>query len=112
MPDPEPQEPPFAPAPVEELLRLVVKAARAQQMYLPNNPVYRGAIDALRAGIRADLGSRRTSSRSSWPKARSGGSAHTVAGEAGVGKSADNLAWLFYKDGVREITHEQGIRGD
>jgi hypothetical protein len=31
-----------------------------------------------------------------------------VAGEAG-NKSADNLAWLFYKDGVRELTFIKGF---
>ena len=49
----EGQEAPFAPGPVEELLRLVIKAGRAHQLYLPNNPIYKGAIDTLRAGFSA-----------------------------------------------------------
>src|SRR6185312_5342880 len=108
MQEPEPQEPPFPPASVEELLRLVVKAARANQMYLPNNPVYHGAMDALRAGFvpiwtEADsLGLVVTESEIRWYGA-------VVAGDAGAGKSPDNLAWLFYKDGVRELTMERGF---
>jgi hypothetical protein len=106
--EPEPQEPPFSPAPVEELLRLIVKAARAHQMYLPNNPVYRGAIDSLRsgyAGIWAQIDELCLvvgESEIRWFGA-------IVAGEAGVGKSAENLAWLFYKDGVRELKMVKGF---
>src|SRR5678816_4067999 len=51
--EPDLLEPPFSPAPVEQLLRLIIKASRAHQLYLPNNPIYRGAIDALRAGFAA-----------------------------------------------------------
>ena len=39
------------PTVVEELLRLFGKAARAHQLYLPNNPIYKSAHDALRAGF-------------------------------------------------------------
>ena len=36
---------------IQELLRLFGKAARAHQLYLPNNPVYKAAQEALRAGF-------------------------------------------------------------
>jgi hypothetical protein len=105
---PEPEEPPFPPAPVEELIRLIGKAARAQQLYLPNNPIYRGALDTLRAGFgpvwketdELPLSVLETEIR--WYDA-------VVAGEAGGAKSTDNLAWLFYKDGVRELTFQKGV---
>ena len=108
LPEQEPQEPPFPPAPVEELLRLIGKAARAQQLYLPNNPIYRGAIDALRAGFapvwketdELTLSILETEIR--WYDA-------VVAGQAGSPKSTDNLAWLFFKDGVRELTLAKGF---
>lgn len=104
--EPELPEPPFAPGPVEELLRLVVKAARAHQLYLPNNPIYRGAIDALRGGF-API----------WAEA---GELVLAIGETEIRwfgtpvygdgtKSSDNLAWLFYKDGVRELRMEPGF---
>ena len=103
------QEPPFAPAPVEELLRLIVKAARAQQLYLPNNPIYRGALDALRAGFvpiwaeTDELPLAFTESEIHW-------FGTPVAGETGsAAKSPDNLAWLFFKDGVRELKIMKGF---
>src|SRR4051812_5698875 len=42
---------PFEHGRVEELLRLFGKAARTHQLYLPNNPVYKTAHDALRAAF-------------------------------------------------------------
>jgi hypothetical protein len=107
MRDPESLEPPFSAAPVEELLRLISKAARAHQLYLPNNPIYRKAIDNLRAGFGPvwaecdDLSLVISESEIRWFDAH-------VAGEAG-NKSSDNLAWLFYKDGVRELTFSKGF---
>jgi len=106
--DHEPLEPPFAPAPVEELLRLVAKAARAQQLYLPNNPIYRGAIEALRAGFVAvwketdELTLTVLETEIRWYDA-------VVAGDSGAAKSTDNLAWLFHKDGVRELALAKGF---
>ena len=43
---------PFERERVEELMKLFGKAARAHQLYLPNNPVYKSAHDALRAGFK------------------------------------------------------------
>src|SRR6185436_5524267 len=45
------EEPPFASAPVEDLMRLLGKAIRAHQLYLPNNPVYKSSIDQTRAAF-------------------------------------------------------------
>ncbi len=99
---------PFPPAPIEEWLRLLAKAGRALQLYLPNNPIYRSAIDALRAGFRpiwaqADeftLTLGETDLR--WHDA-------VVSGDSNMGKTADNLAWLLYKDGLREVTFQRGF---
>ena len=105
--DPEHLDPPFSAAPVEELLRLISKAARAHQLYLPNKPIYRRAIEKLRAGFPPiwaevdELTLTITESEIRWFET-------PVAGEAG-NKSADNLAWLFYKDGVRELTFMKGF---
>jgi len=105
--DPEAAEPPFSAAPVEELLRLISKAARAHQLYLPNNPIYRRAIDNLRAGFTPvwaevnELVLTISESEIRWFDTH-------VAGEAG-NKSSDNLAWLFYKDGIRELTFAKGF---
>ena len=99
-------EPPFSSTPVEELLRLVAKAARAHQLYLPNNPIYRGAIDSLRAGFVAlwketdEVTLVITETEVHW---------FGVPVTKETSKSTDNLAWLFYKDGVRELTIARGF---
>jgi hypothetical protein len=91
---------------VQELLRLFGKAARAHQLYLPNNPVYKQALDNLRAGFLPIW--------ETTDELALGFSEHEVryAGavvlDGGV-KSSDNLAWLFYKDGVRELTLVRGF---
>lgn len=105
---PDASDLPFPPAPIEEWLRLVSKAGRAHQLYLPNNPIYRGAIDALRAGFKPiwarteefTLAVGETELR--WFDA-------VVSGDSNLGKTADNLAWLLYKDGLREITILRGF---
>ncbi|HET7186594.1 MAG TPA: hypothetical protein VFI52_00505, partial [Gemmatimonadaceae bacterium] len=91
---------------VEELLRLFGKAARAHQLYLPNNPIYKQALDNLRAGFRpiwevtdeVALGFTESEVRFAG---------ETVL-EEGT-KSSDSLPWLFYKDGVRELTFARGF---
>lgn len=91
---------------VEELLRLFGKAARAHQLYLPNNPIYKQALDNLSAGFRpiwevADevaLGFTESEVRY----------AGVCVLEEGT-KSSDSLPWLFYKDGVRELTFARGF---
>jgi hypothetical protein len=100
------EEAPFPPAPVEELLRLVVKAGRAHQLYLPNNPIYKGALDALRGGFTAiwthvdELTLTLTESEILWYD-------HVVLSEPS--KSSDSLSWLFFKDGVRELELLKGF---
>src|SRR5262245_44420875 len=106
--EPEPLEPPFSPTPVEELLRLVAKAARAQQLYLPNNPIYRGAIDALRAGF-APVWRETDELPLTIAESEIRFYDVVVAGDHGTGKTTDNLAWLFYKDGIRELTMTKGF---
>ena len=105
---PDPSELPFPSAPIEEWLRLVSKAGRAHQLYLPNNPIYRSAIDALRAGFgpiwkhtdEFTLTVNETDLR--WYDV-------VVSGDSNLGKTADNFAWLLYKDGLREITVVKGF---
>jgi hypothetical protein len=98
--------PPFEPALVEELLRLFGKAARAHQLYLPNNPIYKSAHDALRAGFAPlwgetdELSLAFTESEVRWEGL-------TVLSEGSRG--SDSLPWLFYKDGVREIRLLRGF---
>ena len=109
MESPELPELPFPPAPIEELLRLFVKAARAHQLYLPNNPVYKGAIDAVRAAFApiwqhtGELALTFTETEVRWL-------GRPVLTEPS--KSADSLAWTFHKDGVRELQLSPGFEHD
>lgn len=100
------QELPFPPAPIEELLRSFVKAVRAHQLYLPNNPVYKGAIDTVRAGF-PSIWSRTDELvlRISETDIRWLGRPVLVENT----KSADSLPWTFFKDGVREVQLSPGF---
>jgi len=97
---------PFSPAPVQELLRLFVKAARAHQLYLPNNPIHRSAIEALRAGFTPiwaetdELTLGITETELQWFGVT------ILSGD----KSTDNIAWVFFKDGIRELRLLPGIQ--
>jgi hypothetical protein len=100
---------PFERERVEELLRLLGKAARAHQLYLPNNPVYKSAHDALRAGFVPiwaqcdELALTFTENEVKWE-------GDTVLEENTRG--SDSLPWLFYKDGVRELRMLRGFEGE
>jgi hypothetical protein len=101
--------PPSDATSVEELLRLFGKAARAHQLYLPNNPIYKSAHDALRAGFAPvwaeleELVLGFTESEVKWE-------GQTILSEASRG--SDSLPWLFYKDGVRELRLLPGIEAE
>lgn len=105
----EPQPAPVEREHVEELLRLFGKAARTHQLYLPNNPVYKTAHDALRAAFipiweqAAELALSFTESDVKWE-------GETVLEETTRG--SDSLPWLFYKDGVRELRMLRGFETD
>jgi hypothetical protein len=94
---------------VEELLRLFGKAARAHQLYLPNNPVYQAAHDALRASflpVWEETGELVLGFTESEVKYEG----TTVMSEKE--KGSESLPWLFYKDGVREIRLLRGFEGE
>ena len=105
----EPTSAPFAPAPVEELLRLLGKAARAHQLYLPNNPIYKGAVDAVRGGF-ASIWSHTDELILSFTETEIRWYDHAVLVEPT--KSTESLPWLFYKDGVREIKLFKGFEDE
>ena len=91
---------------VQELLRLFGKAARAHQLYLPNNPVYKHAQDNLRAGF-LPIWQAADSVVLAFTETEVKYGGETVLHEGT--KSGDSLPWLFYKDGVRELTLERGF---
>jgi HEAT repeat protein len=98
--------PPFPPAPVEELARLFGRAIRAHQLYLPNNPIYKGAIEGLRAGF-APIWANAEELTLAVSETDFRWFGHLVLEEAT--KSADSLPWLFYKDGIRELQFLRGF---
>lgn len=100
---------PFPSASIEELLRSFVKALRAHQLYLPNNPIYKAAIDTVRGAFAPvweetdELVFTFTETQVLWY-------GHPVMQESG--KTSDSLPWLFYKDGVRELTLLKGFEDE
>ena len=99
-------EPPFPIAFVTDALRQFGKAARAQQLYSKNNPMHARAMDAAREAFRAlwteteALSLQITDGELRWL-------GHTIVDEPG--RTSDSLPWLFYKDGIREVTMLQGF---
>ena len=104
--DPGTDAPPFAPAIVEEFLKLLVKGMRAHQLDLHNNPIYLRAIEMLGEGLNTvwehtdELALAFTESEIRW-------SERAVLSEPA--KSADSLPWLFFKDGIREVRMLRGF---
>ena len=100
--------PPFAPALVEELLRQLDKTVRARQLYMANNPTYVRVLENLRgsfAQVWAETESITltvTDTQFRWEGA--------VVHEQ-PGKASDSLPWLFFKDGLRELTLTRGFEG-
>lgn len=85
---------------VESLMQVLVKGARAIQLYLPNNPVYQKAVENLRIAARAV-----------WAEQDELGLdvAETALQSEGVvvldqPVKSESLAWVLYKDGIRRVT--------
>ena len=101
----ESAEPPFPPMLVEELLKLLGKAMRAHQLYLPNNPVYQRALDNLRRGFlpvwshTEEIALTVTEANFRWE-------GRSVMHEA---TKSESLPWIFFKDGIREVRLLKGF---
>lgn len=98
---PEPQEPPpFAAAIVTDVLKTFSKAVRAHQLYLPNNPMHARSMEAARAAFQGlwqqtdEVVLQVAETQFLWEEL-------VVYEEAE--KSTENLAWVFFKDGLREL---------
>lgn len=97
---------PFPVAPIEELIRLLTKAIRAHQLYLPNNPIYKGAIDAVRTGF-APIWAQTDELVLGVAETELLWHGHPVLVEAS--KGADSLPWQLFKDGLRELRLSPGF---
>ena len=89
---------------VSELLQGMVKALRAFQMYMPNNPIYQRAIQNVRASFTPI-----------WAATEelvfSVGETELIWEEQVVYRQlnkGESLAWSLFKDGMRELTIYKG----
>lgn len=93
-------EPPFPSTIVEEMLKILVKAARAHQLYLHNNPTYLRALELTRAAFGPiwshtdELVFDVTETELRWER---------VPVLVEPEKATDNIPWMLYKDGIREL---------
>ena len=99
---------PMHPQLLEEVLRTLMKAMRATQMYLPNNPVYQRAVDTLRAAFKPmweevdEVNLVIHETELIWE-------GQVVYANPGKG---DNIAWLFFKDGIRSLLLKSGVEAE
>lgn len=92
---------------VETFLQLLLKALRAAQLYLPNNPVYQTAMQNVRNAF-APLWSEVDELRLAVVE-------HELKWEGKVVLSQprnESVAWTFYKDGVRSLTIARGAEDE
>ena len=98
-------EPPFSPALVEEMLKVLVKGMRAHQLYLPNNPVYQRALENLKRAF-LPLWSHVEEIAFAISEADFRWEGRVVMHEA---NKSESLPWLFFKDGIRELRLMKGF---
>src|SRR6266576_6249409 len=102
-------EPSFPVVYVTDLLKAFVKAVRATQMYLPNNPMHARSLEAVKEAFAHvwkhtdELILQVVETRLEWE-------GRTVLDEGD--RTSDNVVWLLYKDGIRELTMLKGFEQD
>jgi HEAT repeat protein len=102
-------EPSFPVAFVTDLLKAFVKAVRAHQLYMPNNPMHARSLEAVRESFATlwektdELDLQIVETQLKWEE-------RVVLDEGG--RTSDNLAWLLYKDGIREIKMLKGFENE
>jgi HEAT repeat protein len=100
------QEPSFPIIHVTDLLKTFVKAVRATQLYLPNNPMHARSLEAVREAF-ASLWTQTDEIDFQVVETRLEWEGRVVLDE--VERTSDNIAWLLYKDGIRELKLLQGF---
>lgn len=102
-------EPSFPVNYVTELLKAFVKAVRAHQLYLPNNPMHARSLEAVREAFAAiwqhtdELELQIVETQLKWE-------GRVVLDEDE--RTSDNMAWLLYKDGIRELKMLKGFEDE
>lgn len=94
-------------APVESLLQALLKALRAAQLYLPNNPVYQTAMENVKNAFppvwetTPELGLLVLEHELKWE------------GQVVLSQPRnESLAWLLFKDGVRALQLSPGVENE
>ena len=96
----------FPVAYVTDLLKAFVKAVRAHQLYMPNNPMHARSLEAVREAFAAlwtqtdELELQVVETQLVWE-------GRVVLDDPD--RTSDNVAWVFYKDGIRELKMLQGF---
>jgi len=99
-------EPSFPVHFVTDLLKAFVKAVRAHQLYLPNNPMHARSLEAVKDAFTAiwkhteEIDLQIVETQLKWE-----GRVVLDEGE----RTSDNMAWLLYKDGIRELKLLKGF---
>jgi HEAT repeat protein len=94
---------------VTDLLKAFVKAVRAHQLYMPNNPMHARSLEAVREAFAAlwtqteELELQVIETQLVWE-------GRVVLDDPE--RTSDNVAWVFYKDGIRELKMLQGFEED
>jgi hypothetical protein len=107
--DDELDEPSFPVNYVTDLLKAFVKAVRAHQLYLPNNPMHARSLEAVREAFAViwkqtdELDLSVVETQLKWE-------GRVVLDEGD--RTSDNMAWLLYKDGIRELKMLKGFEED
>ncbi|MGZ3545222.1 MAG: HEAT repeat domain-containing protein [Gemmatimonadaceae bacterium] len=99
-------EPSFPVVYVVDLLKAFVKAVRAHQLYLPNNPMHARSLEAVREAF-ATLWSHTDEIDLQVVETRLEWEGRVVLDEHE--RTSDNIAWLLYKDGIRELKMLKGF---
>ncbi|MFL5596841.1 MAG: HEAT repeat domain-containing protein [Gemmatimonadaceae bacterium] len=108
-PENELDEPAVPIAYVTDLLKAFVKAVRAHQLYLPNNPMHARSLEAVKEAFAAiwnhtdELELQVIETRLEWE-------GRVVLDEQE--RTSDNMAWLLYKDGIRELKMLKGFEDE
>jgi len=103
------EEPSFPVNYVTDLLKAFVKAVRAHQLYLPNNPMHARSLEAVREAFNSvwkhtdEIDLQIVETQLKWE-----GRVVLDEGE----RTSDNIAWLLYKDGIRELKLLKGFEED
>ena len=102
-------EPSFPIVYVTDLLKAFVKAVRAHQLYLPNIPMHARSLQSVRDAFSTlwqhtdELELQVVETQLTWE-------GRVVLDEHE--RTSDNIAWLFYKDGIRELKILQGFEDE